>query len=60
MQNELFDEYSEKRFSDYVQMSDFHKLTYKFSEHQNTKNTVYEAILNKENVSESQNLGAKK
>lgn len=59
MQNELFGEYSEKRFAHYVQMGDFHKLTYKFSEHQNTKNTVYEAILNKENISETQKTGAK-
>lgn len=59
MQNELFGEYSEKRFAHYVQMGDFHKLTYKFSEYQDTKNTVYEAILNKENISETQKTGAK-
>lgn len=45
MQRELFCRYSEKRFKQYEMMSDFHKLTYKFSDVQNKKGSVYEFLV---------------
>jgi len=44
---EFFDNYSEERFKQIKELSQFHKLSYKFSEEQlNKKETFYEAIVN--------------
>lgn len=45
MQDELFEPYSEERWNELSLMSDFHKLTYKFSPYQTACGTVYEHIL---------------
>lgn len=45
IQRELFCRYSENRFKQYEMMSDFHKLTYKFTDEQNKKGSVYEFLI---------------
>lgn len=48
MQQELFDEYSEKRFKELCSISNIHKLTYKLSQYNKDKtNTIYKNILQK-------------
>lgn len=47
MQKELFSPYSEKRFKQYAVMSNFHKLTYKFLDGQNKRDSVYDFLTGK-------------
>ena len=45
LQDELFDEYDEKRFNQIMEMSSIHKLSYKFAEEKfEQKNTIYQHL----------------